>query len=691
GRYNYIVRGLATGKLGAGFVRPEPLKLEGMCPAYKTFTARPKRFESLGAVKDVRLDYPDTVISPVARGMRADKDRDYVWQPLIKGYDADNVWCTTPAATMWHKSGATWTYLGFSPKPDALAEMCRRLAASLAQRPAFEEGVGPLLDARQSGDCVKVEGDQFTLAGKRWFAHGINFWPLYVTGLEPTEYFFNWLAPQYYYPELVEQDLATLERLGINLVSVQYNKTEEAPQLRDFAARCGSHGVKVNVFLGTAHPISPSATDDLSKRPFVELLATANLRGIPSVFGYDLAWEPIVGAYAARKMYDPLFETWITEQYGSLERAEKVWGIAANRAEGKVTGPLDKQLTEDGPQRAMVAAYRRFLDDLISHRYREVIRLARGIDPTHLFGVRSGYGGTGTLGVVPNMPFQLTSGAAHLDFISPEGYGYGPKNISDAALVNQYARWAGHGKPVFWAEFGLTVWNGGQPALDRQKEMYEAFASIALQTGAAGWAPWWYPGGYRVDEQSDYGIIAPDRTPRPSALVMQRMGPQLAKGGALPAGDALTFAHDGKPQGIAATVQELSKAFGAAYSAGRLPTLETAGTGTTSTDCPMTGVGGVAFEAPGPPEYLNAEAWVVKRANGRMRIALLNTGEATWKAEDCSALVTGASGKESIAIPKDVAPFAQVEVECADPGAATVAVQSRRFGAFGERVAISAP
>ncbi|NMC83023.1 MAG: hypothetical protein GYA63_09245, partial [Armatimonadetes bacterium] len=38
---------------------------------------------------------------------------------------------------------------------------------------------------------------------------------------------------------------------------------------------------------------------------------------------------------------------------------------------------------------------------------------------------------------------------------------------------------------------------------------------------------WWYPGGYRSNEQSDYGIINPDGTDRPSSGVIRRNAPQL--------------------------------------------------------------------------------------------------------------------------------------------------------------------
>jgi len=38
---------------------------------------------------------------------------------------------------------------------------------------------------------------------------------------------------------------------------------------------------------------------------------------------------------------------------------------------------------------------------------------------------------------------------------------------------------------------------------------------------------WWYPGGYRVNEQSDFGIINPDGTDRPVTKVIREWGPRF--------------------------------------------------------------------------------------------------------------------------------------------------------------------
>lgn len=66
-----------------------------------------------------------------------------------------------------------------------------------------------------------------------------------------------------------------------------------------------------------------------------------------------------------------------------------------------------------------------------------------------------------------------------------------------------------------------------EAAIARQAEYHEIFYRTVLAAGAHGTAPWWWPGGYRVDERSDFGICNPDGTPRPAALHAAAYAPRL--------------------------------------------------------------------------------------------------------------------------------------------------------------------
>ncbi|GMV93585.1 MAG: hypothetical protein AMXMBFR82_33630 [Candidatus Hydrogenedentota bacterium] len=688
GQYTYRIEGIATGICGTDVIHVSPPKLEGFSPSYKLFSTTAVRTEPVKGFNFGNVTVPSQILSPVARPMHDVEERPYVWEPLVKAFDGDGRWIATPMSTTWYRNGSSCTLIGWEPEPDELAIIVDELAARLAKgKPAFPAPA--LLADDTAGDTVSVRDGQFTLNGEPWFANGINFWPGYVAGMEPPEYYSHWLSAADYIPELVDQDLATLNRLGVNLVSIQFEQLDQVPQLHDFLARCGHYGIKVNIFLRGAHPLHPDPSDDLSQRPFLELMRAANLRGNPHVFAYDLAWEPRMGVYAERRRYDPLFVDWVEEQYGNVERAQEVWGIPANREDGSVTGPTDDQLRNDGPHRIMVAAYRRFADDLISRRYGAIVRLARQVDDSHLFGVRTGYGGTGTKGVVRVMPFQLTSGAAHLDFVSPEGYGYGPKNISDAAFVTAYARWAGNGKPVFWAEFGYSVLNGGAEALETQAMLYEAFAHMIRISGADGWAGWWYPGGLRVDERSDYGIIAPDGQPRLATAHLAQMAetpPRPSREDV----ETLVVERDDFVDGLAGAVERHSRAFETAYANGTLPRIRTNGSETTSSTCPFTGVGGIPFEAPGPAQYLNAEIWVETSPEGSLRVFALNTGEAAWDSDDCRLVWESADGGMRALLIGPIRRFEMFEVDLDLRDAGQLYMRSDRFGAFGQRLNVVA-
>ena len=688
-KYAFRLVSVRTGRIDPdAIVRFEAPPLEGLCPSYKTFTTAPARVQAMGIAAGIDFVLSGEVVSPIPRPMHPHPDLDTTWQPLVKGYDERGVWNSTPVSTTWRDDGASWTFIGFVPDIEPLAAFIRRLSDALPEGMPEPGPREPLREPRTEGARITVHGGRFRLDGEPWFAHGVNYWPLYVGGMEPDDYFAHWLGAPHYIPELIEQDLDLLESMGVNLVSIQYHRPDEAPQLRDFVARCHDRGIVVYIYIADAHPTEPMADDDLTERGFMDLIKAADLAGVPSVLAYDIAWEPAFGVEATRAKHDHLFEAWVIEQYGSIDWAEEVWGIPANRREnGGVAGPTNEQIMSDGEHRVMVAAYRRFKDDLISQRYREIIRLIKEVDDTHLFGVRTGLGGTGIIHAAVQMPFQLTSGAAHLDFISPEGWGYTHDNNASAAFVGQYARWAGHGKPVFWSEFGESVWDGGPEFYLIQRDIYQGFREMVERTSADGWAAWWYPGGFRVDTPSDYGIVNPDQSLRPAAMLMWEAADSLKDIGPLPDYEPMLTVHrDEHPTGLAHLVVDRMEAYTKAWEAGEAFGVQSPGTGTASADCPYTGVGGVPFAAPQPPEYLNAEIVLRDHDGSTVEVTLINTGEATWLAEDCRVRVVESDGSTAfVALPENVPRFGRLDVVVPAPEGATLVLEAERFGPFGER------
>lgn len=538
---------------------------------------------------------------------------------------------------------------------------------------------------------------------KRWFAFGINYWPRYIAGKEQSDYWRHWLDPTNYDPELVEQDLLILREIGMNCVSIQYTNLRQSLPLRDFLRRCHKHGIKVNLFIAGAHPLH--FQPDLVR----QLIDAADLANQPAMFAYDIAWEPRWGNYNERRRHDADWRDWLVEQYGSIEAAERDWGFKLPRDEqGNPTVPRDEHLLNDGEWRVMAAAYRRFLDDFISRKYREVCRFIRQLDSNHLIGARTGYGG-GPFGAESAFPFDYTAGAKHLDFVSPEGWNLGWLGQADeaqfarAVFITAYARWAGKGKPVFWAEFGLTLrhgafsldWYSDEERLKAQAQLYEAMYRLIEISDADGAMGWWFPGGYRVDERSDFGIVNPDGTLRPAAEVAKRWSKTLTH---LPLEPVprpaplvpLRIDRDENARGPMALWLRHGDEVAKLVQEGKRVVLVTDGTGKTSDDVPEIAVGNMPWAPGKPPKFLNGEinaVWIStdgkewrevkngqtvdlgKATQLHLRVELGNTGEAAWlPPNECRNKERGivvrvnVDGKDivEVPIPKRVEPFADV-------------------------------
>ncbi|MHB1458861.1 MAG: glycoside hydrolase 5 family protein, partial [Armatimonadota bacterium] len=389
-------------------------------------------------------------------------------------------------------------------------------------------------DLAEDAVISQKDGD-FYLDGKKWYPLGINYWPRFSAALETKDmYEIHWLASEQYDPEMIEKDLELMKKLRMNTVSIQYTNIIQARPLMDFMARAEKHGIKVHLFIEGLHPLRYSMWGGPTDRSFMEtgggLIKAAHLAQSPAFFAYDLGWEVNVGKYDRRKVFDKEWNKWVIDRYGSIASAVKDWKYTPPVVDGLMTGPTDDQLLQDGDWRIFVAAYRRFFDDEISRGYRTVRENIRTLDRYHLMGARSGYGGTGALFVVTSFPFDLASGTKHVDFTAPEAYALNGDYHSflKGGLNNAYGRFVSGNKPVFWPEFGVPIMIGLQPAdykpgitpekREAQLEFYKNMIRLTMETGGSGLAGWWWPGGFRLIENSDFGIIDPDGTPRPSAI-----------------------------------------------------------------------------------------------------------------------------------------------------------------------------
>jgi len=542
-----------------------------------------------------------------------------------------------------------------------------------------------------SEEIVGVKDGDFVLAGRPWHPFGINYWPCYVLGLEESDFSNAQWDPALYDPEGVEAELAAAEGMGLSMVSIQYNRLEQAGPVMDLLARAERHHLKVHAFLPGLDPLQP----DFPRAS--ALIRAAHLAESPAFFAYDLGWEVRVGVRTARVAWDRAWHRWVLDRYGSVELAEQDWGFSPAREGGILTGASDEQLKQDGPWRIYVAAYRRFLDDTISRRYREVRDFVRSLDAHHLLGARSGFGGTGAEWIAEYLPFDLASGAKHLDFICPEHYEdpHTRQEFLKGAFTTAYARLVSGGKPVYWAEFGRPVaWKVEaaayemEPApatLRSQADYFRDVIGMVRDGGANGCAGWWWPAGYRVDEKSDFGLVRPDLTLRPAGEEVVRAAKEFrGPREAVPTAGETVVDRDRYVTGYAGLYVAHSAAYAEALMAGRVPRLRTEGSGTDSVTTPLVAVGNRPATGRNPPKFLNAE-FNFLRLNGRavcdgdvvtvaagrpveVEASVGNTAEAAWRAQPggtvgaVQLMARWEGGEASGAIERDVPYLADARV-----------------------------
>lgn len=529
---------------------------------------------------------------------------------------------------------------------------------------------------KEKKSFMTVERANFTLDGKRWRAHGVNYMPSSGIAAEDGKYFEQWLGARAYDPEIIQRDLDACRDLGLNSVSIfLYHESMTAQNLLDLLRRLEVMGFKANLSLRPGTPI------DFEWDQMREMIEYYRLAENDTVFAYDLAWEPMWLLQKDRKRFDRDWEAWIIERYGSIENAEKDWGVPVPRDDaGAITNPTDAQVSKDGEWWRMVAAYRRFLDTLLYKHYGHARALVRSIDPNHMVSFRMTEAADPTMDWGGIMSYDFPYLAAAVDILEPEAYGrIGDwEKIKPGWFQYEYARWAAPHLPMMWAEAGVHAWDMGtktspQTLLDAQGKFYEDFYRMLIKSGADGIFWWWYPGGFRYGENSDYGIINPDGTDRPNSSVIRQNAKALLDGADPKEVDYwIVFDRDEFPNGIVGSYSKVKDEFWKAIEEGKTPGLKTAGTGTDSGNCPMLAVGNTECNGSNPPKYLdgyfdllevrNKQGNWVKVENGATinvasdqpvvaRATVTNLGEATWRNEQPGAVCVLASGTETVRTP----------------------------------------
>ncbi|MBU6402032.1 MAG: hypothetical protein KGS61_17075, partial [Verrucomicrobia bacterium] len=414
------------------------------------------------------------------------------------------------------------------------------------------------------------------LRGQPWKAHGVNYMPssgIGVTG----DYFEFWLDRGAYDPAVIERDLERIRAMGLNAVSVfVYHRELPAQHLLDFLRRCQALGLHVNQSLRPGTPL------DFHWSQMKELIEFFRLAQNDTIFAYDLAWEPSHFDHAHQQhAYGADWQTWVRHRYGDLAAATRAWDTPAPIEDGRLAVPPMSELTHDGPWRKLVADYRAFLDQLLGGKYAAARRLVQSIDPHHAVSFRMQLAGDPTFNAESLLPYDFYGLAHAVDLWEPEAYGrIGDwDKVKAGEFTAAYARLCDPAKPLVWAEMGYNVWDLSRMQPDPRKlefgqQFYRDFYRMLRESGADGVFFWWYPGGFRVNEQSDFGIINPDGTDRTITSVIRAEGPRFLAAPKPPApNDRIAIDRDADARGLFGAYQQIERQYWQARAAGKIPGL----------------------------------------------------------------------------------------------------------------------
>ncbi len=472
-------------------------------------------------------------------------------------------------------------------------------------------------------EFVRVAGDGFTLGGKPWYFKGINYWPTWVGGYRHL----GLASRECYDPEIIERDLSWLQSAGFNAISAVQGLQPPDPEAPgafrdqlDFLDRCQRHGIKVFFFLPNARPFAGANAQWVK-----QYVDRAGIKEHPAIMCWELAWEPIHGAWGSPSgllFFQDAWNAWVVQRYGSVGNAAADWGFRPEMgADGKLPVPTHEMTTTHGPWDPMVAAFRRAWSDAFSQGYGAIVNDLRAYDPQHLVSFRFG-----ACSIPAGQAFAHAHSIGvlkHVDFMNPEGYSLMTSwttvtpadDWRQGGVIALYFRHFSGEKPVVWMEFGYTVNSISDPwaqsrihikpeELANQKDAYEALYGMFIESGARGASPWWLPGGFRLGENSDFGVLNPDGSERPVCEVLRKYLPRFDHVRHSPPTAYLDFDLDSH---YADAWQTYSTEYLRLVKAGERPAIRTAGTGTSSADCPLTAVGDRPHSDHNPPIHLNAE------------------------------------------------------------------------------------
>ena len=441
---------------------------------------------------------------------------------------------------------------------------------------------------KENPSFIYIEDGYFKKDGEIVNFFGVNYMPSYGIAEPNGTYFENYVMRAAYDPTVIENDLDRIVDLGMNSVSVfvHYQYAIDNNNMLHLIQLCEERGLYVNLSIrDVCYPLKNYKEAETEK-----LITYQHFHENDNVYAYDIAWEPRIGdyddsRYIGRKSYDAAWLEWIKVQYGSLAAAEKAWGVTLTKtAEGAPYVSDDILNSTDTKYLKVTSAYYRFLDDHIAKVMNEGILHMQSIAPDQMITFRASMSGSGlrTSGYKPSTHcFDFSYLASTLAYMEPEGYSLGPSPAYalQIAIANAYARYVQPDSPVVWKEFGQQVWSKGndytnfdpnEGALRHAYNYYDYTLEYCLNSYTSGMYCWYFAGGFRINENSDYGILNPDGSDRAVTTLLREYAPKFINQGERPKAEVLIeVERDNQVGGMFGIYEAAKNEARAAYDAGK--------------------------------------------------------------------------------------------------------------------------
>ena len=550
---------------------------------------------------------------------------------------------------------------------------------------------------------IYSEDGYFKRDGKILSFFGVNYMPSSGIAEPVGSIFEHYVSREAYDPDVIEKDLDHLVDVGFNAVSifVYVNAIETSNNILDLIEKCADRGIYVDLSIRPyCYPVKGYNAGSVKT-----LMTKLHFKDNENIIAYDIAWEPQLGNYtdgSVRKAWDADWTEWLKVQYGSLEKADAALGVKLTRTSvGTVLAPSDTQLDSNSPTyKELNNAYSRFIDDQVGQIFLPRINEMREHDPNHLISFRMANAGSAF--VAPsNYAYDFQSLKAAVDILEPEGYALSADTtrILQVDFASAYARYTNPDKPLVWKEYGRHIWSGSnfnpsEGLEEGQYDYYEAVLSHALNNSPCGMYCWYYAGGFRIGENSDYGILNPDGSDRLVTVLLREYAPKFIGQGERNANvSVITVERDDYTNHLTGMIDAITNKLSTAYLAGKRPVFVTKQQSDpgqvfyadTVADIPTGAKAGT--EGDFPLRYVNGiirkTEYVGSGAQTVLRVTLTNTHFAAWR-KDTVSIVSVAGPALEYTIGQDVLSGQTVTVDIPVSGPAEYqlrfSVGGHRFG-----------